>query len=208
METWGDIELVMRTPYMDVFERAHAIRICAVDSGYLTDEVYEFCAMNSDICIPIKGSSNPMATQYTVTNVDKDVNGKPIATGLKLYKLDTGYYKDILDSKIKRSINAIANDETAQNNLLSFHSGTNALYVKQYTSEYKHVETNPRTLVEKREWRKVTEKADNHLWDCGTYITFLGEMLGIRFLPSEPIDTVPRRREHRTPRHDDDESNY
>lgn len=209
VETWADVEVVMRTHYFDNAGGAHAVRICAVDSGYLADEVYEFCAMNSDICIPTKGGSHTMSSPYVVSNVDKDVNGRPVATGLKLYKLDTGYYKDILDAKIKRSINAVATGETAKNNLLSFHSGTDALYVKQYTSEYKHVEVNPKTGVEKSEWRKVSEKADNHLWDCGTYITFLGELLGIRFLPSEPIETVSRRRERRAPRHNnDDESNY
>lgn len=209
LETWADVELAMRTPYFDDVGGVHAVRICAVDSGYLTDEVYEFCAMNSDICIPTKGGSHSMSTPYVVSNVDKDVNGRPVATGLKLYKLDTGYYKDILDAKIKRSIDAVATGEMAKNNLLSFHSGTDALYIKQYTSEYKHVEVNPKTGVEKSEWRNVSEKADNHLWDCGTYITFLGELLGIRFLPSDPIETVTRRRERRVPRHhDDDESNY
>lgn len=209
-ETWVDIEMIMRTPYMDVSGGAHMVRICAVDSGYLADEVYEFCAMNPDICIPVKGASARMSTPYTVSNVDKDINGRPVATGLKLYKLDTEFYKDILDAKIKRSIAAVSNNEIAQNNLMSFHSGTDALYVKQYTSEYKHTETNPKTGVEKSEWRKVTEKAPNHLWDCGTYITFLGELLGIRFLPAEPIETVTRsrRRERPAPRYDDDESNY
>lgn len=209
-ETWADVELIIRTPYYDTAGGGHMIRMCAVDSGYLADEVYEFCAMNSDVCIPVKGASQRMITPYTVGNVDKDVNGRPIATGLKLYKLDTEYYKDILDAKIKRSIEAVATGETAKSSLLSFHNNVNDGYVKQYTSEYKHTETNSKTGVEKSEWRKVTEKADNHLWDCGTYITFLGELLGIRFLPSEPIETVSRqqRRERPTPRHDDDESNY
>ncbi len=209
-ETWADVELIMRTPYYDVSGVGHMVRICAVDSGYLADEVYEFCAMNSDVCIPVKGASQRMSTPYTVSNIDKDINGRPVATGLKLYKLDTEYYKDILDAKIKRSIAAVANGETAQNNLMTLHSGTDDLYVKQMTSEYKHVESNPKTGVEKSEWRKVTEKADNHLWDDGTYTTFLGELLGIRFLPSEPIETVSRqqRRERPAPRHDDDESNY
>jgi len=209
-ETWADLEMIFRSPHYDVVGGGHMVRICAVDSGYLTDEVYEFCAMNSDVCIPIKGSSQRMSTPYTVSNVDKDINGRPVATGLKLYKLDTAYYKDILDSKIKRSIEAEATGETAKNSLLSFHSSVNDGYVKQYTSEYKYTETNPKTGVEKSEWRKVTEKADNHLWDCGTYITFLGELLGIRFLPSEPIETVSRsrHRERPAPRHDDDESNY
>lgn len=210
LETWADVELAMRTPYQDESGGIHMIRICAVDSGYLTDEVYEFCAMNSDICIPIKGSNHRISTPYVVTNVDKDINGRPVATGLKLYKLDTEFYKDILDAKIKRSIASIADGETAKNNLISFHINTNELYVKQYTSEYKHTETNPKTGVEKSEWRKVTEKADNHLWDCGTYITFLGELLGIRFLPSEPIETVVRKRNRERPERSNDEyeSNY
>lgn len=209
-ETWADIEMIMRTPYLDALGGIYMVRLCAVDSGYLADEVYEFCAMNSDIAIPVKGSSHRMASPYTVSSVDKDVNGRSIATGIKLYKLDTEFYKDILDAKIKRSIAARVNNDRLTNNFITLHNGVNDLYIKQYTSEYKHTEVNPKTGVEKSEWRKVTEKADNHLWDCGTYITFIGELLGIRFLPSEPIETVVRtqRRERSMVSEYDELSNY
>lgn len=209
-ETWGDIDAIIHTPYHDQHGGAHMIRVCAIDAGYNTDEVYEFCAMNSDVCIPIKGSSKRMSTPYTVSAVDRDINGRSIATGLKLYRLDTEYYKDILSNKINRSIDAVKSGEKVSN-VITLHAETDEGYTKQYTSEYRHEEEDPKTGVVKSQWRKVYEKAPNHLWDCGVYITFLGELLGIRFLPSDPIEVQPKRERKARPQrrhHDDELSNY
>lgn len=210
VETWGELDTIIHTPYFDESGNVYMIRVCAVDSGYNADEVYEFCAMNSDVCIPTKGSSKKMMSPYAVSAVEKDVNGKSIATGLKRYLLDTLYYKDILANKINRSIKAAKSGDTISN-VITLHSEADESYAKQYTSEYRHEEEDPRTGVITSEWRKVSDKADNHLWDCGVYITFLGELLGIRFLPSEPISVNPKRERKARPqrRHDDDElSNY
>lgn len=207
-ETWGELDTIIHTPYCDASGNVYMIRVCAVDSGYNTDEVYEFCAMNSDVCIPTKGSSKKMTSPYNVSAVEKDVNGKSIATGLKRYLLDTNYFKDILANKMNRSIEAVKNGEI-KNNVITLHAEADESYAKQYTSEYKHEQQDPRTGIIASEWRKVSEKADNHLWDCGVYITFIGELLGIRFLPSEPdeIRVIKQKRRPQPRRSDDDHLN-
>jgi hypothetical protein len=188
------------------------VNMCAVDSGYKKDEVYEFCAMNSNICIPVKGASGKPASPWSVSNVEKDINGVAIKTGLKLYVIDTEYFKDMLHAQIERSIAVCKDGKDIKENLFSMHCEADAGYVKQMTSEYKHCEINQKTGAEKWEWRKVTAKADNHFWDDGVYVTFLSELLGIRFLQRESIKkqkSKNRGRHHqRNSGNDDSLDNY
>lgn len=186
-ETWSELEQIIYTHYLGENSATYMVNMCAVDSGYKRDEVYEFCAMNSDVCIPVKGASGKPATPWRVSNVEKDINGETIKTGLKLYVIDTEYFKDMFHAQIERSIIMKKDDDLAHDNLFSVHNEADLGYAKQMTSEYKHCEVNKKTGVEKWEWRKVTTKADNHLWDDGVYVTFLSELLGVRFLQRESI---------------------
>ena len=196
-ETWTDLEQIMYTHYIGENNATYMVNMCAVDSGYKRDEVYEFCAMNSDICIPVKGASGKPATPWRVSNVERDINGETIKTGLKLYVIDTEYFKDMLHAQIERSIILRKEDDLAHENLFSVHCNADLGYAKQMTSEYKHCEINKKTGVEKWEWIKVTTKADNHLWDGGVYVTFLSELLGVRFLQRESIQKKKPKNQNR-----------
>lgn len=206
VETWASLEEILYTQYFDAQNNLFMIALCAVDSGFKRDEVYEFCAMNSDKCIPIKGASGKPTSPWRVTPIERDIGGVKVTTGLKLYLLDTEYFKDMLNAQVNRSILCAKEGEKAKENLFSTHAKTDEGYAKQMTSEYKHCEINEKTGVEKWEWRKVTTKADNHLWDCGVYCTFLGELLNIRFLQRESIQTP--RKAQRTTSTDDFMANY
>lgn len=197
VETWADVERVLYTQWSGDNGGYGMVNICAVDSGFKRDEVYEFCAMHSDICIPVKGASGKPKSPWIVSNVERDIDGRSIATGLKLYIIDTEYFKDMLHSQIQRSIEMAKRGETTHDNLLSVHAEADQDWAKQMTSEYKHCEVNKKTGVEKWDWRKISPKADNHKWDDAVYITFLGELLGIRFMQRESI--VPKREERRRP---------
>lgn len=186
-ETWRELEQIMYTHYPDANSVTHMVSMCAVDSGFKTDEVYEFCAMNSDLCIPVKGASGKPATPWNVSSVEKDINGETIKTGLKRYVIDTEYFKDMLHAQIQRSILMAKEGTETKDNLYSVHCEADKGFAKQLTSEYKHCDVNKKTGVEKWSWRKVSTKADNHLWDCDVYATFLSELLGIRFLERESI---------------------
>ncbi|WP_416768512.1 terminase gpA endonuclease subunit [Sulfurimonas sp. ST-25] len=197
VETWADVERVLYTQWSGENGGYGMVNICAVDSGFKRDEVYEFCAMHSEICIPVKGASGKPKSPWIVSNVERDIDGRTIATGLKLYIIDTEYFKDMLHSQIQRSIEMAKRGETAHDNLLSVHAEADQDWAKQMTSEYKHCEVNKKTGVEKWDWRKISPKADNHQWDDAVYITFLGELLGIRFMQRESI--APKREERRRP---------
>lgn len=195
-ESWAELEEIMRTHYSGQKSGAYAVTMAAVDSGFKKDEVYEFCAMNSDVAIPVKGASTKPDTPWKVSNVERDINGETIKTGLKLYVIDTEYFKDMLHAQIERSI-LLKKEEKVGENTFSMHSESDAFYAKQMTSEHKHCEINKKTGAEKWMWIKNVSKGDNHYWDDAVYTTFLGELLGIRFLQRESIAPKKKKNRHR-----------
>ena len=209
-ESWAELEEIMRTHYRGQNGGMYAITLAAVDSGFKKDEVYEFCAMNSDIAIPVKGASTKPDSPWKVSNVERDINGETIKTGLKLYVIDTEYFKDMLHAQIERSI-LLKKEGKVGENTFSMHNESDAFYAKQMTSEHKHCEIIKKTGAEKWMWIKNVSKGDNHYWDDAVYTTFLGELLGIRFLQRESITqkkTKSRPRRQRNTVQDDYMSNY
>jgi phage terminase large subunit GpA-like protein len=181
VENWSDLEDIFRTYYTDKDGNKYFVKVCAVDSGYNTDEVYEFCAMNSDICIPIKGKDT-MTNPWTSSPAMREKDGISIATGLKVYTINTDYFKDMLYNSITKSLKVKENEGVIKGeNTFTLHLQADETFAKQYASEHKIVKVNKKGR-ETYVWEKVNPKADNHLWDCGVYNTFLGELLGIRFL--------------------------
>jgi len=218
LENWTDIEDVAHTPYYTEDGQAHHVQHGFIDSGYDTQTVYDFCSMNSDVFMPIKGSETQQEA-YRVSDVEKDENGKKVDTGMKLYIIKTSHYKDMLHNSITNSLKATAEDNTKVSNTIGFHAQTDdgitdlsrakKSFAAQMTSEYKHEEENKKGVVT-YSWRKVTTKADNHLWDCEVYQTFMGELLGIRFLkaPVAQKKQAPVHQQQTDTSTHDDLSNY
>jgi len=192
VETWASVEEVMRMPYRDTKGGIYMVRSCAVDSGYKRDEVYEFCGMNSDIAFPIKGGSTGMANPWKVTSLDN---------GLKLYVIDTEYFKDMFWAKIERTVDAVSEGKLSDG-MFFCHSESDDAYFGQLASEHKK-ETIDKKGRKKYGWETRRSKIDNHLFDTGCYNTFIGELAGIRFL-SPITETQNVRKRKRS----DDEFDY
>jgi len=170
------------------------VRACPVDSGYHRDEVYEFCAMNSDIAFPIKGTSTAVKNPYKISTLDN---------GLKLHSIDVEFYKDMFWAKIERTLRSIENG-TKSDGLHRTHSETEQWYFDQLTSEHKVVEVDKRGR-EKVLWAKRKKKIDNHLFDTSVYNTFVGELLGIRFISEMKEEVKTRMRRPKRQRRVEDE---
>ena len=196
VENWTDLEDWLYTDWMDGAGKVHRVRLCAIDAGYRTDEVYEFCAMHSDVCIPVKGvDTNTMSQPWRVSEVKKKHGGRSIATGLKLYGLNVGYFKDLFDGKLRRSLALEERGELEiSDNVVTIHADADEEIARQWTSEYKAEEVNKKTGQVRYYWKKVSREAPNHLWDCAIYNTFLGELMGVRFLRAESKPAQPKRR--------------
>jgi phage terminase large subunit GpA-like protein len=163
-ETWDQIENIMNFPFQDRQGNEYQVNLCAVDSGDRTDEVYEFCAINLEWAIPIKGSSKPLTARYTVSKIDK-VDSK--AYGMRLYIVDGGQYKDMIAGRLKRPNGPGS---------WMVYKDCDKEYADQICSEEKVIEN------EKEVWRPKVTHAANHYLDAEVYAALAADILHVRYL--------------------------
>ena len=96
VETWADIETVINRNYADTNGVIRNVNLACIDSGYNTDDVYNFCAQHMDVLVPTKGSSLPLKSRYNVTILDKRAAG----FGLRLYIMDPNQMKNFIASRM------------------------------------------------------------------------------------------------------------
>ncbi len=179
--SFNDIENVMNLQYMTESGRAMVVNLCLVDSGFDTDNVYDFCAYNSDWALPCKGSSGSMESHFLIKTVNKDYSR---AYGMNLVVLDGGRYKDMIAGRMHR-----ANGRGSW----MVYKGCDMEYAEQVTSEHKvNVKTgNGKT---KQEWTPKHSHAQNHYLDCECYAMAAADTLGLRSLY---LQRVPEKQEQK-----------
>lgn len=173
--TWDEVEKIMNLPYKDRFNRIYQVNLCAVDSGDRTDEVYDFCAYNQEWAIPVKGSSRPLLSRYSISTIDK-VNSK--AHGLRLYIVDSGQYKDMIAGRLNRP--------NGPGSWMVF-KDCDREYAEQICSEEKIIEKKGGRSVEV--WKPKGSHIDNHYLDCEVYAGLAADLLNVRYLQYQPENT-------------------
>jgi phage terminase large subunit GpA-like protein len=176
LETWTDVETVINRDYPDVNGVVKNINLACVDSGYNTDEVYEFCAQHMDVTVPSKGSATALKSRYNVTVIDR-VKG----FGMRLYTFDPNQLKSFIASRM--SI-----DPGSQGSW-NVYRDIDREYCDQICAEQ---------LVEKKDkkgrittsWEKISSHAANHLLDCETNNALAAEILGVRYLMEPQTDNT------------------
>jgi phage terminase large subunit GpA-like protein len=174
VETWEQLETLLRGDYYNTTSDKFSIFMCGVDSGYNKSEVYDFCRKNKDICIPLKGKTT-MEARYTQRPQEKEIES------ILLHTINPNYFKDILQSHILNRLE----DVTIKENIITFHAQSDSTIFKQYTAEHREL----------KGW--VAHSKDNHLWDTGTYNTYLSEILQHKTKTKEHEER-PRKKRGRT----------
>ncbi|CAI3579049.1 terminase, large subunit [Clostridium neonatale] len=179
-ETWDQIEYIMNLPYYDLNGKAFQVNLACIDSGDQTDDVYEFCVINQDWAVPVKGSSSPLLSRYRASVIDK-VGSK--ATGMILYIVDGAQYKDMISARIQRPNGSGS---------WMVYKGCDRDYAEQIVSEEKVIERkNGRNISV---WKTKTSHADNHYLDCEVYAAAAADLLHVRYLqPEERIQELPKK---------------
>lgn len=172
VETWGDIDAVLDRPYLTSGGEEALINLAFIDSGFKAPEVYEYCATRHMLAYPSKGSSLPLArAPYTESKLER-----PELGGMKLFVVDTSYYKNFIFGRIKRGKGVAGSWNVFQ--------GIHREYADQICAE--HLVFEPDRQGKPREvWRPITEGAPNHLLDAEVYATAAAERLGVRHLVEE-----------------------
>lgn len=188
--SFEDIENVMNLQYVTENGTPMVVNLCLIDSGFDTDNVYDFCAYNSDWALPCKGSSNPMQNHFMLKTVNKDYSK---AYGMNLVMLDGGKYKDMIAGRLHRP--------NGRGSWMVY-KGCDSEYAQQVTSEHKvNVKTgNGKT---KLEWTLKHSHARNHYLDCECYAMAAADTLGLRglYLQNVQSEQEPKKEQY-TPEED------
>lgn len=166
--SFRDIERIMNLEYMKPDGTVKLVDLCLIDSGDQTDEVYDFAAMNSEWCLPSKGTSY-MVNYFKLSSVNKTSSK---AYGMTLALVDGGKYKDMIAGRMKR--------ENGTGSWMVF-DGIDLEYCTQVTSEHKITEKGGGGKLRTR-WVQKTSHADNHYLDCEVYGMAAADILGVRSL--------------------------
>lgn len=166
--SFRDIERIMNLEYMKPDGTVKLVDLCLIDSGDQTDEVYDFAAMNSEWCLPSKGTTS-MVNYFKLSSVNKTSSK---AYGMTLALVDGGKYKDMIAGRMKR--------ENGTGSWMVF-DGIDLEYCTQVTAEHKITEKGGGGKLRTR-WVQKTSHADNHYLDCEVYGMAAADILGVRSL--------------------------
>ena len=175
--TWEDLEeIIINREYPSEYGEARQVMKAGIDSGFRTDEVYQFCSRFPEVCIPLKGSSNhtTMSAPYTMTSLEKGVVG-----GLKLYVLNTDYWKDFIFARMIRPADEVGT--------IHLYKECPQEYSDHLRSEEKQEIRNVKTGAVTVQWKPLTSHPVNHLLDTCTYNAAVADIAGVKYLV-EPAD--------------------
>lgn len=176
-ETWAEIEEVIERSYPNMQGEAVQVNLVGIDSGYNTDEVYDFCAKRFGYCLPTKGNSRPMRSRYQISTIEKGT-----AAGLRLYILDTGQYKDMIFGRLKK--------KPGEPGAWMVPIGVEREYCDQICSEQKVLKTDKKGRTHE-EWQKISSHAQNHYLDAEVINAAMAEVAGVRYLKRPDVQPKP-----------------
>lgn len=175
--TWEDLEeIIINREYPSEYGEPRQVMKAGIDSGFRTDEVYQFCSRFPEVCIPVKGSSNhsTMTAPYTMTSLEKGVVG-----GLKLYVLNTDYWKDFIFARMIRPAD--------EDGTIHLYKECPQEYSDHLRSEEKQEIRNVKTGSVTVQWKPLTSHPVNHLLDTCTYNAAVADIAGVKYLV-DPVD--------------------
>lgn len=163
----GEVERIMNTELTMPNGEKVMVNLALMDSGDQTEDVYEFCALNSDWALPCKGTTT-MLSHYRLSTVNKAGSR---ANGMTLVLVDGGKYKDQIAARMRKENGTGA---------WMVYQGCDLDYAEQVTAEHKITERSGGK--EAQRWVLKTSHADNHYLDCEVYAAAAADVLGVRNL--------------------------
>lgn len=175
-ETWADVATIIDRNYADENGEIRNVNLACIDSGYNTDEVYQFCAEHLGVAVPTKGSSTALKSRYTVTVLDKAVG-----FGLRLFSFDPNQLKDYIAGRLAVDAGAPGS--------WNVYKDIEREYCDQVCAEQK-VEHKDKKGRVSYVWEKITSHAQNHYLDAETNNILAAEILGVRYLMEPEAESV------------------
>ena len=99
---WDELEKVMDTIWTGEDGKSqYQVCIYGIDTGFRTEEVYDYCWKHQGVAFPVKGSSVHMAAYLRPTNIEPRMPGR---TPLQLWIVNTDQYKNEIAQRLEMPI--------------------------------------------------------------------------------------------------------
>lgn len=176
-ESFEEIEAIMNKVWPDEDgDLKWQVNLCAIDSGYSTEDVYDFCLQNSDWCVPVKGAVTQKVGRFTRSAID--AIGKQYH-GQALYIVNGDSYKDLIAARLRRPLGRGCWMAYAESDLE---------YAEQVTAEHKIATVKGGRRMES--WVPKTSHAQNHYLDAEVYAACAADLLQVRYLDEKDSGAV------------------
>ena len=164
-----DIEQIMNLEWQREDGIKMVVGLALIDSGFQSDEIYQFCLTNSDWAKPCKGASNPLQGHYKISQINKPESR---VNGISLVWVDGGKYKDSISAKMRK--------ENGTGSWMVY-AGCDEEYASQVTAEHKVNVRNPNGKTVQK-WVQKKSHGDNHYLDAEVYAMAAADLMNVRTL--------------------------
>jgi phage terminase large subunit GpA-like protein len=161
------------------------VQLLCIDSGYRTDEIYEFALRHQPQARATKGQQSIAGIPIRASRIQRDATGDASRWSIRLWNVDTTYFKD----KLLRLMSLASPDECRWH----LHQEPSEEYLRHVTSEHKVLVRNRKTGAAKEEWTPKPGGGANHWLDCEVYALAAAEMLEVYAMRPEEGDEAAAR---------------
>lgn len=177
VEEWEDLaEVLLRQSWPRRDAEPLRVRAALIDSGFRTDEVYEFCRRFHGFCRPVKGAATGQyrtrGVPWWTTTIERSPRGKVLPAGLTLVIAESSYYKDQL-ARFMRT-------PEGEPGAWRVPRETDREYDSEVLSEHKATLRDRRRGGSYEEWQLKPGMTHNHYLDCEVYAMCAAEVLGVQ----------------------------
>lgn len=177
-DVWRQLDGVMAETFTHVGNTELSIMRLAIDTGYATQEVYDWVRRQSDRVIAIKGVERLGAAIGTPSHMDVLTSGKRKRRGLLVWPVGSSFCKSELYGSLRKDKPTDEQLQNGENHPPGFchFPKYGEEFFKQLTAE-RLVTVKDKRGFPHREWRKLRER--NEALDCRIYARAAASGLGI-----------------------------
>jgi phage terminase large subunit GpA-like protein len=178
-QVWDALEGTLQTEWGDL-----GIRRMAIDSGYRPGDqwrrpdhmVYRFCRKWVGMAVPTKGRDEQSKPVHSA-EIDVKENGKIIKKGLRLWHIDSDYFKSWVHARLSQP--------PGSNGTWHLPVDISDDYCQQVTAEAKVLKASG-----KAQWVRI--RKENHLLDCEALNVAAAHMLSLQTLLHPRVKTAEK----------------
>lgn len=178
--TFDDVSNIMDQFWpIEESDKKMQVALYAVDAGYNTEEVYDFCYLHYPIAIPVMGMSKELTTYYRRKQLNPKDHNMNWTQSQQLYEADTNKYKDMIAYRLTKKV--------GEYGAWDLDADTDEVYAEMITAEQK-------VLVNGKEvWKPIAQHRDNHYLDCEVYAYVAADVMNVRSLQAAAASTsIPK----------------